>query len=177
MSSLGFYWHFAVKSQSSACSQPCQDPPSPRRIRRARLNYPEPLSNLKAALASPRATRDILLRWKGNLLPLGEGGFPRTSPSIHPQWGHMGVDGESQCLSPSCVFPPSCYSSCWVFNNPVDVTNNITRRIQKKKKTNTPSLPAGSHCSPCPAPLLWERLHSPFANSAPRCPNTTSCHD
>lgn len=74
-------------------------------------------------------------------------------------------------------FPPSCYSSCWVFNNPVDVTNNITRRIQKKKKTNTPSLPAGSHCSPCPAPLLRERLHSPFANSAPRCPNTTSCHD
>lgn len=95
-----------MKSQSSACSQPCQDPPSPRRIRRARLNYPEPLSNLKAALASPRATRDILLRWKGNLLPLGEGGFPRTSPSIHPQWGHMGVDGESRCLSPSCVFPP-----------------------------------------------------------------------
>lgn len=107
----------------------------------------------------------------------GGGGFPRTSPSIHPQWGHMGVDGESQCLSPSCVFPPSCYSSCWVFNNPRDFTNNITQRIQKKKKTNTPSLPAGSHCSPCPAPLLWERLHSPFANSAPRCPNTTSCHD
>lgn len=74
-------------------------------------------------------------------------------------------------------FSPSCYSSCWVFNNPSDFTNNITQRIQKKKKTNTPSLPAGSHCSPCPAPLLWERLHSPFANSAPRCPNTTSCHD